>query len=134
MASLPLPQLIVRAVLVLLLAVNGVAPALAASAMHQAKAPAAPASNHGMPMSVDADCHEDAAASAASAGEQDSCCPQEDDCALAGCECACLVVAATLPPPNPYAPAFVPAARPERLVPHAHAPPPDVAVIRPPIA
>lgn len=134
MPSIPFPKLLVHAVLALLLAVNGVGPALAAGTMHHAAPSASEAMSHAMPMPVaDADCHDAAPAQAPDAADPAPCC-DDGSCDLAGCECACLAVAAALPLPAADAPAFVPAARPERVFARAHAPPPRGAVIRPPIA
>lgn len=138
MPSLPSARLLLRLLLALLLAVNGIAPSLAAGVMHHA-APAAmqaPAASHAMAMAGEAaNCHDAALVQdAPMADPAPAPCCEDGQCKSAGCECACMALAAALPIPDALSWPTELRAAPTRAVAEAHAPPPPTGLTRPPIA
>lgn len=140
---------LLRLLLAMLLAVNGIAPALGAGAMEHAAPVATQALSEQHPdqhaeLGADphaavatageqADCHDSGAAQDAAMAEAPAACCDDGQC-LAGCECACMALAAALP--MSLAPAWIVSLRaaPAHALAHAHAPPPPTGVTRPPIA
>ena len=94
MTSLPSARLLLRLLLALLLAVNGIAPALAAGVMHHAASAAAQAGVEQPALDMTgamADCHDtDPAQDTPVASDTPAPCCEDGRCDGAGCDCACM--------------------------------------------
>lgn len=135
MQEFPLPQFLTRALLALLLVLNGIAPALAAGAMHSTPS-AHLATSPGPVMAMAAqgvDCH-DGGGSLATPSEDALACCDDGACDLAGCQGACMGLAMALPVPAAGLHGVLATTESWCLRAHPHAAPPRGAVIRPPIA